>query len=51
MLPGAGPIQPFYFPTTTVLVDDHEEYLDVVPLMLDPMLHLRAFSSPRADAA
>ncbi|HVJ61133.1 MAG TPA: hypothetical protein VM555_00250 [Tahibacter sp.] len=48
MLPGAGPIQPFYFPTTTVLVDDHEEYLDVVPLMLDPMLHLRAFSSPRA---
>lgn len=48
MLPGTGPIQPFYFPTTTVLVDDHEEYLDVVPLMLDPMLHLRAFSSPRA---
>ena len=23
-----GDIQPFYFPTTTVLVDDHEEYLD-----------------------
>jgi CheY-like chemotaxis protein len=43
-----GDIQPFYFPTTTVLVDDHEEYLDVVPLLLDPMLRVRTFSSPRA---
>jgi len=44
-------IQPFRFPTTTVLVDDHEEYLDVVPLMLDPMLHLKTFSSPRGALA
>ncbi|MBL8298988.1 MAG: hypothetical protein JNN30_11670 [Rhodanobacteraceae bacterium] len=51
MLPGTGAIPPFYFPTTTVLVDDHEEYLDVVPLMLDPMLRLRPFSSPRMALA
>jgi CheY-like chemotaxis protein len=47
MLTVQGDIQPFYFPTTTVLVDDHEEYLDVVPLLLDPMLRVRTFSSPR----
>lgn len=46
-----GDIQPFYFPTTTVLVDDHEEYLDVVPLLLDPMLRVRPFSSPRQALA
>lgn len=51
MLASTGEIQPFHFPTTTVLVDDHEEYLDVVPLMLDPMLHLKAYSSPRAALA
>ena len=47
MMSAQGDIQPFYFPTTTVLVDDHEEYLDVVPLLLDPMLRVRTFSSPR----
>lgn len=47
ILNAQGDIQPFHFPTTTVLVDDHEEYLDVVPLMLDPMLRVRSFSSPR----
>ncbi|MEO8670546.1 MAG: hypothetical protein ABI411_04460 [Tahibacter sp.] len=47
----SGAIAPFTFPTTTILVDDHEEYLDVVPLMLDPMLHLCSFSSPRAALA
>jgi len=51
MLASTGDIQPFFFPTTTVLVDDHEEYLDVVPLMLDPRLHLKAYSSPRAALA
>lgn len=51
MLAQAGDIQPFRFPTTTVLVDDHEEYLQVVPLMLDPSLHLRTYSSPRAALA
>jgi CheY-like chemotaxis protein len=44
-------IHPFHFPTTTVLVDDHEEYLDVVPLLLDPMLSVRTFSSPRQALA
>jgi len=51
MLASTDDIQPFRFPTTTVLVDDHEEYLEVVPLMLDPMLHLKSFSSPRAALA
>ena len=51
MLGSNGEILPFRFPTTTVLVDDHEAYLDVVPLMLDPMLHLRTYSSPRAALA
>jgi len=46
-----GDIQPFHFPTTTFLVDDHEEYLDVVPLLLDPMVRVRTFSSPRSALA
>lgn len=46
-----GDIPPLSFPTTTVLVDDHEEYLDVVPLMLDPSLRVHAFSSPRRALA
>jgi len=40
-------LQPFHFPTTTVMVDDHEKYLGVVPLMLDPMLRIRSYSSAR----
>lgn len=47
----AGPILPFHFPTTTMFVDDHEEYLEVVPLLLDPMLHVRTYSSPRRALA
>lgn len=44
-------IWPFHFPTTTVVVDDHEEYLNMVPLMLDPMLRVHTFSSPRMALA
>ena len=40
-------LAPFRFPTTTVMVDDHETYLGVVPLMLDPLQRLRSYSSPR----
>lgn len=46
-----GDILPFCFPTTTLLVDDHEKYLNGVPLLLDPMLRLRNFSSPRQALA
>ncbi|NII09628.1 response regulator [Oleiagrimonas sp. C23AA] len=44
-------IQPFQFPTTTVLVDDHEEYLGMVPLLLDASLHVRGFNSARRALA
>lgn len=42
---------PFQFPTTTVMVDDHETYLGVVPLMLDPLQRMRSYSSPREALA
>ncbi|HET6430975.1 response regulator [Dyella sp.] len=41
----------FQFPTTTVMVDDHESYLGVVPLMLDPLQRLKSYSSPRQALA
>lgn len=44
-------LTPFRFPTTTVMVDDHETYLGVVPLMLDPLQRIRSFSSPRQALA
>jgi CheY-like chemotaxis protein len=44
-------LAPFRFPTTTVMVDDHETYLGVVPLMLDPLQRLRSYSSPRQALA
>lgn len=46
-----GDILPFQFPTTTLLIDDHEKYLDSVPLLLDPSLRLRSYSSPRKALA
>jgi CheY-like chemotaxis protein len=46
-----GDILPFQFPTTTLLIDDHEKYLDSVPLLLDPALRLRSYSSPRKALA
>lgn len=46
-----GDVLPFRFPTTTLLVDDHEKYLDGIPLLLDPSLRLRSYSSPRQALA
>lgn len=40
-------LTPFRFPTTTMMVDDHESYLGMVPLMLDPLQRIRSYSSPR----
>ena len=46
-----GCVPPFQFPTTTLMVDDHEAYLSVAPLMLDPLQRLRSCSSPRQALA
>ncbi len=46
-----GDVLPFIFPTTTLLVDDNEQYLDSLPLMLDPTLRLRTYDSPRRALA
>ena len=42
---------PFQFPTTVVMIDDHEKYLQVVPLMLDPLLRVANYSSPKLALA
>jgi CheY-like chemotaxis protein len=44
-------LAPLRFPTTTMMIDDHETYLGVVPLMLDPLQRIRSFSSPRQALA
>ena len=43
-----GDFLPFHFPSSTLLVDDHEKYLESMPLLLDVLSEL---ASPAQRAA
>lgn len=38
-------ILPICYPTTTIHVDDHEHFLEMLPAMLDPLTHVEAYVS------
>lgn len=46
MLPeSSSTLLPISYPTTTIHVDDHEHFLEMLPAMLDPLTHIQAYVS------
>ncbi|WP_440223758.1 hypothetical protein ACQQ2N_00765 [Dokdonella sp. MW10] len=41
------PLPPFYFPTRVLHVDDHARYLELLPPLLGPRVHLDSYTSAR----
>lgn len=45
MLPeSSSTLLPISYPTTTIHVDDHEHFLEMLPAMLDPLTHIQVGS-------